>query len=156
MSLIFKTIISILVIMALGFASGMVTAKAIPGWYAGLEKPSFNPPNWLFGPAWALLYSCMGIAFARIWHSYQENSIYKTAIFLFAAQLILNVLWTLVFFGMKQTGLALAEIVLLWALILACILQFKKIDMPAALLFVPYWLWVSFATLLNFMIWKLN
>lgn len=156
MSLLVKTIICIAVVMAIGFTSGMTTAEAIPNWYVQLNKPSFNPPNWLFGPAWTILYIFMGIAIARIWHQYKPEAAYKLAIALFAIQLALNFFWTLIFFGLKDPALALAEILLLWGFILACILQFRKLDAVAAWLFVPYLAWVSFATLLNFMIWKLN
>lgn len=156
MSLLLKTVISIAVVMAIGFTSGMTTAEAIPNWYVNLNKPVFNPPNWLFGPAWTLLYILMGIAFARIWHQYKPETAYRLAIGLFVVQLVLNFFWTLIFFGMKNPALALAEIVVLWGFILATILQFRKLDTVAAWLLVPYLAWVSFATLLNFMIWKLN
>jgi len=151
-----KIIISIVVCMAVGFSSGLVTAEAIPNWYADLNKPFFNPPNWLFAPAWTILYILMGIAAGRVWNKGWDQKEVRTALLIFIIQLLLNGAWTLIFFGLKEPVWALVEILILWIMILICILQFKKIDKTAAWLMVPYLLWVTFATALNFCIWQLN
>lgn len=151
-----KIIISIVICFAVGFTSGFVTADAIPNWYADLNRPFFNPPNWLFGPAWTLLYTLMGIAAGIIWNKGLDQKIVRTALIIFIVQLVLNGLWSLIFFGMKNPFLALVEILLLWGMILLCIIQFGKINKTASWLMVPYILWVTFATALNFCIWQLN
>ena len=151
-----KIIISILVCLAVGFSSGLVTADSIPNWYATLNKPFFNPPNWLFGPAWTILYTLMGIAAGIIWNKGLEQKIVKTALIIFVIQLVLNGLWTLIFFGLQNPPLALVEILILWGMILFCMIRFSKINKTAAWLLLPYLLWVTFATALNFSIWQLN
>ncbi len=151
-----KIIISIVICLAVGFSSGLVTADAIPNWYADLNKPFFNPPNWLFAPAWTVLYILMGIAAGMIWNKGLDQKIIRTAMIIFVIQLVLNGLWTLIFFGMKNPPLAFAEIVLLWGMILLCIIRFGKINKTAAWLMIPYILWVTFAAALNFSIWQLN
>lgn len=150
-----KLIISILACLAVGGISGYVTASEIPGWYATLQKPSFNPPNWLFGPVWTLLYIMMGIAFWLVWKS-DASDLKQKAMLLFALQLTLNFFWSILFFSFHQTGWAMVEIALLWVFILLCIVSFYPISAIAAYLLVPYLCWVSFASLLNFYIWKLN
>lgn len=156
MPLYLKIIISVLICMGIGFASGFSTASSIDGWYATLNKPFFNPPNWIFGPVWTLLYAMMGVAVALVWDKGLDKSIVKNALILFVVQLILNALWTPIFFGQKQLLFALAVIVTLWVLIFICIRKFKIIDNLAGNLLIPYILWVSFATILNFSIWYLN
>lgn len=155
-SLIVKIIIAVVICQVMGLASGLVTFDAIPNWYADLNKPSFNPPNWLFGPAWTLLYTLMGIAAALIWHEGWNRPEVKQALGWFAAQLVLNAAWTLIFFGLKTPAWALIEIAILWAAILICIIHFFRIKSLAGYLMIPYLLWVSFAALLNFSIWQLN
>jgi len=150
-----KLIISILACLAVGGISGYVTASEIPGWYATLQKPSFNPPNWLFGPVWTLLYIMMGIAFWLVWKS-DASDLKQKAMLFFALQLTLNFFWSILFFSFHQTGWAMVEIALLWVFILLCIVSFYPISAIAAYLLVPYLCWVSFASLLNFYIWKLN
>ena len=150
-----KLIISILACLAVGGISGYATASEIPGWYATLQKPSFNPPNWLFGPVWTLLYIMMGIAFSLVWKS-DASDLKQKAMLFFALQLTLNFFWSILFFSFHQTGWAMVEIALLWVFILLCIVSFYPISAIAAYLLVPYLCWVSFASLLNFYIWKLN
>lgn len=149
-----KLIIAIGVSLAAGVLGSLFTASAIPAWYDGLVKPALNPPSWVFGPVWILLYICMGISLWLVWKSDSPEK--KRAIGLFAAQLILNAVWSPVFFGARAIGDALAIIVLLWAAIVLTILVFKKISKPAAWLLAPYLLWVSFALYLNYAIWILN
>lgn len=137
-------------VVGIGLLIGYAT---LPGeWYAGLAKPSFNPPNWVFAPTWSLLYVLIAIAGWRTW----RQSPTGRPMNLWWAQTLLNFLWSPAFFGAQQIGVALAVIVLLLASILAFIALRWKQDRLSALLFVPYAAWVSFATLLNASIWRLN
>ncbi|MCA1566666.1 MAG: tryptophan-rich sensory protein [Acidobacteria bacterium] len=135
----------------------LYTTPAIPVWYASLQKPAWNPPNWLFGPVWTLLYLSMAVA---VWLVWRERGFTAGAgglpLALFAVQLILNALWSIIFFGWKRPGLALVEIFFLWAAIFATMLSFWRISLIAAWLMWPYLLWVTFAGFLNLTIWKLN
>jgi translocator protein len=154
MSLSIKILIAVAACVILGGLSGAVTISSIQTWYVTLNKPSWNPPNWLFGPFWTLLYVLMGIAFGLVWHSSNEDK--DKAMFLFYIQFGLNMLWSLLFFYFQSPGIALVEIVLMLAFILLTTNAFKKIEPRAAYLLFPYIAWVSFATFLNFTIWKLN
>jgi translocator protein len=151
-----KFIVSLLVPLAVGGVAGWLTVPEIAGWYAGLNKPSFNPPNYLFGPVWTTLYAMMGIAFFLIWKADADAGLKKTAMILFAVQLVLNFFWSLIFFNAHQLGWALVEIIAMWLFILLTIFSFGKISSLAAWLLVPYICWVSFATVLNAALWKLN
>jgi tryptophan-rich sensory protein len=151
-----KFFISIVVCLAVGGVSGFMTASAIPTWYVTLNKPSFNPPNWLFGPVWTTLYIMMGVAFGLVWKSNATQYIKNKAMLFFAIQLVLNFFWSIIFFGYHQVGLALVEIILMWIFILFSIISFKPVTRIGAGLLVPYLAWVSFATVLNFSIWRLN
>ena len=149
-----KLIISILLCLFAGFIGSFFTTTAIPTWYATLQKPSFAPPNWIFFPVWTSLFIMMGISLFLVWRKEDENV--KTALYIFAAQLVLNVLWSVAFFGLKSPLMGFIEIIVLWIAILATILTFMKISKTASYLLIPYILWVSFAAILNFSIWKLN
>jgi tryptophan-rich sensory protein len=151
-----KLIISIAIPLLIGGISGFFTTAEIPGWYQTINKPSWNPPNRIFGPVWTTLYVLMGIALFLIWKSGANAQIKKTAVILFAAQLTLNFFWSFIFFKQHQVGWALAEIIVMWVVILLTILAFVPISKTAAWLLVPYISWVSFATILNYTIWKLN
>jgi len=151
-----KLIISVLVCVAAGFIGSLATMKSIPTWYAGLKKPPFSPPNAIFGPVWTALFIMMAVAAFLVWRRGFETEPVKIALIVFGAQLILNVLWSVLFFGLKMPGPAFLEIILLWVLILATILLFRKASIPAAWLMVPYILWVSFAAVLNYSLWRLN
>ena len=142
--------------LAVGFLSSIVTQQAIPTWYAGLEKPFFSPPNWLFAPVWTLLYILMGWAAGSVWHYGKRHRWGKTALYHFGAQLIFNGLWSLVFFGLRNPLLGLLVIITLLILIERTIYWFRLVDKKAAYLLYPYFLWVSFATLLNGAVWYLN
>ena len=139
---------------AAGLLGTIFTTPAIPGWYAGLEKPDFSPPNWVFGPVWTALYLMMGIAAFLVWRRRSPNT--DRALTAFWIQLALNTLWSILFFGMKSPLLGLIDIVLLWLAIVWTMVEFKKVSQPAFWLLVPYLLWVSFATALNFAIFQLN
>ena len=150
-----KLVISIMITVGLGSLGGIFTVAEIPNWYAGLNKPFFNPPNWLFGPVWTLLYLLMGISFYLIWKlsSSEERT---RAIWLFSIQFVLNFFWSIIFFKYHLLGWAFVEIMAMWVFILLTILQFKQLSNWAAYLLMPYLLWVSFATILNASIWWLN
>lgn len=152
---IVKLIVSIVLTVGLGSLGGIFTISEIPVWYAGLQKPSFNPPNWLFGPVWTLLYLLMGISVYVIWKQ-PASSTRNTALTFFMIQFILNFCWSIIFFNQHQLGWALVEIIIMWVAILVTIIWFGKLSSVAAWLLVPYILWVSFASLLNGAIWKLN
>lgn len=135
--------------------SGYATADAINGWYATIVKPSFNPPNWVFGPVWTVLYIMMGVAVGMVWSSNSEHNKRK-AYTLFTVQLLLNGIWSILFFVLESPAMAMVDIVLLLILIAATIKEFYPINKVAAYLLVPYLLWVSFASVLNASIWYLN
>lgn len=139
-----------------GIIGSLFTTPSIPGWYAGLIKPSFNPPNWVFAPVWTTLYALMGIAAWLVYEKRRAGIDVKRALSVFAAQLIVNVLWSIMFFGAHQILGAFVLIVALWILIAATIQLFWKVVKPAALLLVPYILWVSFAAALNATLYALN
>jgi len=151
-----KLIISILVPLLVGAISGFFTSSGVNGWYATANKPWFNPPNWIFAPVWTALYILMGIALFLVWKSGAEKTIKQTAIILFAIQLTLNFFWSFIFFKLQLPGWAFAEIILMWITIFITILWFGKISSAAAWLLVPYICWVSFASILNYAVWKLN
>lgn len=149
---------SILISQMAGIIGSIFTTSAIPTWYEFLNKPTFNPPNWVFGPVWIILYTLMGISIYRIWikKANKNNEKIKLALQVFGIQLFLNALWSVIFFGLQNLGLALLEIIILWLVILYLIKLFWKIDKTASYLLIPYILWVSFAAILNYSIWNLN
>lgn len=149
-----KIFTSCIIITGLGLLSGLMTTPEIQGWYANLSKPSWNPPNWLFGPVWTTLYILMGISFALVWHSGHPRR--NQAMLIFAIQFILNLAWTFIFFNQHQLQWAFAEIIALWIMILVNIIVFLRINRAAGLLLLPYLAWVSFAAFLNFTIMQLN
>jgi tryptophan-rich sensory protein len=139
-----------------GAIGGLATYPAIAGWYAALNKPSFNPPNWVFGPVWTVLYVLMGIAAYFIYRAGLKKPAVRGSLAIFGVQLGLNVLWSLLFFGLHSPLYGLLCIVVLWLAIAATIIKFYRISKAAGLLLVPYILWVSFASLLNYYVWILN
>lgn len=151
-----KLIISILICQAAGFIGSFFTVPSIESWYATINKPSFNPPNWIFAPVWTTLFLLMGIALYRVWNKGIYTKYVKIAITIFGIQLLLNSLWSILFFGMESPLLGLIEIVFLWLAILFSIIYFSKVDKIAAYLLVPYIAWVSFAAILNAAIYMLN
>lgn len=153
-SLRVKIIISSISTLTLGIASGFSTINSINNWYQFIEKPTFNPPNWIFGPVWTILYILMGISFGLVWHSNHINK--KNALILFTIQFILNLAWSFLFFNQHLLGIAFIEIIIMWLFILLTIKSFYSINKTAAFLLIPYLLWVSFASVLNGAIWYLN
>jgi len=135
-----------------GVAGSFFTASSIDTWYRTLEKPWFNPPDWVFGPVWTTLYILMGIALYIAW----QQRAGRFALSVFWAQLALNLLWSILFFGMRSSLAAFVGIIILWAFIAWTIALFWKVSRLAALLLLPYLLWVSFAALLNYSILLLN
>jgi tryptophan-rich sensory protein len=152
---ILKLVTSILFCQLAGFLGSLFTTPAIPTWYATLNKPSFTPPNWIFSPVWISLYILMGISLFIVWRR-QDHPQFKIAFIFFFVQLILNILWSAAFFGLRLPLLGLIDIVLLWIAILFTIKNFLKVSKFAGVLLISYLLWVSFAALLNFSLWVLN
>jgi benzodiazapine receptor len=153
---IVKLIISLVLPQAIGGIGSIFTMTSVSTWYVGLNKPSFNPPNWIFGPVWTILYLMMGIALYLVWKQGIQRQNVKCAVGLFTVQLTLNLTWTFLFFYLKMPFVAFIEIVILWISILITIIAFVRISRPTGLLLVPYLLWVSFASVLNFFLWRLN
>jgi len=151
-----KLIVSVIGCELVGFLGTPFTISAIPTWYATLNKPFFSPPNWLFGPAWTLLYFLMGVAFYLIWKQDFKKKKVKTAGMYFLAQLGLNFIWSPIFFGLRAPLLGLIVIVAMWILIVMTMTKFYPLSRLAFYLLIPYLLWVSFATILNGAIVVLN
>ncbi len=151
-----KLVLSLAITVILGLSGGFFSVSEIPGWYAQLQRPSWNPPNWIFPPVWTLLFVMMGISLFLVWKNNAPVRVKKMAIMIFSIQLLLNILWSYVFFKQHTMGWALAEIIILWIAILLTIFAFGKISSLAAWLLVPYISWVSFAAILNYTFWKIN
>ena len=149
-----RLLIAILICQFAGIIGSVFTTPSIPTWYAGINKPDFNPPNWLFAPVWTTLFFLMGISLYLVWEKGIKTS--RLAVYVFSAQLILNIIWSLLFFGLQNPFFAFIEIIILWVAILATILLFYRISKKAAILLIPYIAWVSFAAFLNYSIWILN
>ena len=142
--------------LLLCFGAASLGALFGPGeWYASLQKPSWNPPGWIFGPVWSALYVMMAVAAWFVWQRGGFSN-QRQPLVIFLVQLALNAGWTPLFFGLHSPGLAFAEIVLLWLAIAATMVVFRPVSRTAMLLLVPYLAWVSFAAALNFALWKLN
>ncbi len=151
---IIRLVASVIICNLAGIIGSIFTTSSIPTWYASINKPAFNPPNWIFAPVWTTLFILMGISLFLIWERGLEKN--KLAVSVFGAQLALNTLWSLLFFGIQNPFLAFIEIIFLWIAIAASIILFYRIDKRAAYLLIPYILWVSFAAFLNYSIWILN
>lgn len=149
-------IVSLVLPFAAAAIGSLSTSGAIDTWYRTLERPMLAPPNWVFGPVWTLLYLMMGIAFYLVWRRGTGAPFVKPGILIFLVQLALNTVWSLLFFGAENITAALIDIVFLWLAIVATIYLFFKVSRTAAYLLVPYLLWVSFATYLNYGFWVLN
>lgn len=139
--------------LAVGALGSVFTTPEIPTWYAGLNHPSFTPPDWVFAPVWTTLYVLMAIAAFRVWKSRGLNSREMIA---YGVQLALNLGWSVVFFGLHQIAAALVEIAVLWVAILTTIVFFGRVDRVAGILLIPYLGWTSFAAALNWAFWALN
>lgn len=151
-----KLIVSVGICFFVAFLGSTVTTTAISTWYTSLNKPFFNPPNWIFGPVWTILYLLMGIALYLVWNKGLKSKKAKQAVKIFIIQLALNLFWSIVFFGFHSPLLAFMVIIALWISIFAAIKYFYKISELSAYLLVPYIVWVSFAAFLNLFIVLLN
>ena len=138
------------------FIAAVIGSQAGPGsWYAALNKPSWNPPNWVFGPVWTYLYVTMALAAWRVWRRGGWTN-RRTSLLMYLLQLILNAFWSPIFFGLQQPGFAFVEILLLWTAIAGTLVLFLRVDRLSGILLIPYLAWVSFAAFLNFTLWRLN
>ena len=150
-----RTLIALAVFLILSFSAAYFGAQFLPGeWYAQLDKPAWNPPNWIFAPVWTLLYMAMAVAAWLVWR--QGSPTRRVPLAVWGVQLVLNALWSWIFFGLHRPGFAALEIGLLWVAILATTLLFWRVRRAAGVLFVPYLAWVTFAAVLNLSIWLLN
>ena len=154
-----KDVVALAVCLAACFGAAalgtMFTWPGVSTWYQGIRKPSFSPPNWVFGPVWTALYTMMAVAAWLVWQK-SDAAARSVPLVLFGVQLALNAAWSPIFFGLRSFGWALADIVALWLAIVATLVAFLRVSAPAGLLLVPYLAWVSFAAVLNFGIWRLN
>jgi len=153
---IIKLFISVGICLAAGGIGGFFTAQSVGSWYMTLHKPFFNPPNWVFGPVWTVLYIMMGIALYIVWHKRSIAEESKWPYVLFVIQLLLNVGWSAIFFGFRSIGGGMLIIIVLWLAIIMTIRQFQQRSKVAAWLLIPYVLWVSYACALNYSFWRLN
>lgn len=149
-------VVNIAIPLAVGATGAFFTASSVKTWYTTLNKPSFNPPNTIFAPVWTTLYIIMGISAYLIWQKRHTIKHFPRTIAIYAIQLILNLMWSFIFFYAHQIGVALFEIIVLLIVVITNALTFYKIDKLAGLLFIPYILWVSFATVLTYNIFILN
>jgi len=149
-------ILNIALTLCVGALGGYATAQSVKIWYPTLNKPSFNPPNWLFAPVWAILYILIGIAAYLIWLKRDQIIHFPRTVAIYLIQLILNLAWSFIFFYLHEVGFALAEIILLLIVIVINAIVFYKIDKRAGYLFIPYIIWVSFASFLTYNILILN
>lgn len=151
-----KLAISIGICLTIGFIGSIFTTPSIPTWYATLEKPSFNPPNWIFAPVWTTLYILMGISAFLVWRMGLSKLSVKITLTIFIIQLILNAFWSIAFFGLRSPIAGLIVIIILWIAILLTVISSLNVSKLAGILLIPYILWVSFASILNAMIYILN
>jgi tryptophan-rich sensory protein len=151
-----KLLISISAVVAAGAIGSVITSSSVTTWYVSLPKPSFNPPSWVFGPVWTVLFLLMAIAAYLIWKKGWKRPEVRVALSLYSAQLVLNVLWTVLFFGYHNLAAAYVEIIILWFVIFLTMEFFRDISKTAAWLLLPYLLWVAFAAVLTFSIWNIS
>ena len=152
---LFKLIVAVSVSEIVGIIGSVFTTSSIQTWDAALAKTALNPPAWVFGPVWTILYFLMGVAAFLVWEKGLNKKDVKIALIIFDVQLALNIFWSIIFFGLRSSGWAFVEIIFLWLAILATIILFARISRPAAWLLLPYIVWVSFAGYLNYSIWQL-
>lgn len=152
---VFPIIVSILIAQAAGIIGAAFTTASVATWYTEIAKPTWNPPNWIFGPVWISLYTLMGIAAFLVWRK-KDTSGAKFALCIYGIQLALNALWSILFFGLKNPGLAFVEIIILFIFIIITTILFWRINPSAGILMIPYIAWVFFAGFLNYTIWLLN
>lgn len=152
----FKLVAALVLCVTAGFIGSLFTSSGVDSWYQSLQKPPFNPPSWVFGPVWTLLYLMMGGALYLVWKRDPLEKPETRALTWFFIQLALNVLWSFFFFYLRQPALAFFEIIFLWLAIIVTVVHFFRINRWAGVLLLPYLVWVSFAAVLNFAIWRLN
>jgi translocator protein len=153
---VIRLIGSIALCQLAGIIGSIFTTQSVRTWYPTLTKPSFSPPNWLFAPAWITLYTMMGIALYLVWQKSETTEVSKLTFAMFFVQLILNALWSFIFFGLRSPFWGFVEIMVLWVTIAISLLLFWRVSITAGVLLIPYLLWVSFAATLTFSIWRLN
>ena len=153
---ILKLVASIVICQLAGFIGSIFTRPSIPTWYATLKKPPFTPPNWLFAPVWTALFVLMGVSAFLVWRDRSGGQRVRVALTIFAIQLVLNMLWSIAFFGFRSPLAGLIVILVLWIAILSTILNFLKVSEMAGILLFPYILWVTFAAVLNASIFAMN
>jgi len=146
----------ILLCEVVGIIGSIFTVPQISSWYATLVKPSFSPPNWVFGPVWIVLYALMGFAAYRIWSQGMKKTHRRMGMYIFIAQLVCNFLWSILFFSFHTISLAFVDIAIMWVCIAVLILRFEKSDSLISYSLLPYLFWVSFAMVLNYNLWLLN
>lgn len=151
-----KLVVAVVVSQLAGAIGGIFTAQNVRTWYPTLDKPPFTPPSWVFGPVWITLYTLMGIAAWLVWRKGLQDRTVRVALMLFLAQLALNALWSVVFFGLQAPFWGFVEIVVLWVAIVLTMVWFFRVETLAGTLLIPYFVWVSFAAVLNYSIWRLN
>jgi len=151
-----RILVAIGISFFIGFLGQLATQASIEDWYPSLNKPWFNPPDWIFGPVWTVLYILMGISAGIVWSKGFYHKWVKIALYHFAFQLLLNGFWSVLFFGLKEPFLALLDIIVLFVILLFTIKWFKVVNETAGYLLIPYAIWVLFAAVLNFEIWRLN
>lgn len=151
-----KLIVSLIICQLAGFVGSLFTTPSVPVWYASLAKPSLTPPNWIFSPVWIILFVLMGISLFLLWEKTLHYPGVKTVMSWFAVQLVLNMLWSFLFFGLKSPFFALIEIIILWIAIFITILKSLRVSKLSGMLLIPYLVWVTFAAGLNYSIWTLN
>jgi len=149
-----ELIVALALCLGVGLLGAIATRQSLSDWYPALRKPEWNPPSWLFGPVWSILYVSMAVSAWIVWRIRGPGG--RLALSFFGLQLALNAVWSPLFFGFRSPALALVDIVFLWLAIVATIIAFRRSSRPAAFMMLPYLAWVSFAASLNFEIWKLN
>lgn len=152
---ILPLVLSILIAQTAGIIGSFFTVSSVGSWYKTLAKPSWNPPSWVFGPVWITLYTLMGLAAFFIWKN-RKHPYAKKALLFYGIQLVLNAWWSILFFGLKNPGIALIDIIILLVMMIITTLYFWKVERKAAWMMLPYIAWVGFATVLNFTLWQMN
>ena len=153
---VLRFIISIIICQSAGIFGSLFTFEAVPDWYITLEKPFFAPPNWIFGPVWIILYFLMGVSLYIVWENELKSKTRNVFFVVFAIQLILNALWSLLFFGLKSPLLGLIDILILDVMLVVTIFYAKRVSKYAAMLLIPYMVWIIIASVLNYAIMVLN
>ena len=153
---VLRFIISIIICQSAGIFGSLFTFEAVPDWYITLEKPFFAPPNWIFGPVWIILYYLMGVSLYIVWKDELKSKTRNVFFVVFAIQLILNALWSLLFFGLRSPLLGLIDILILDVMLVVTIFYAKRVSKYAAMLLIPYMVWIIIASVLNYAIMVLN